>query len=337
MHDALTIADRRFLRRRYLELVASARRKKWASVKDASQAILDLLPAPIERWYASGIALRLLGEAELVLDSASKAKMALESSLRCTLIDIRDVLPTLAEAAWRCGDNDDARGALYELLVAAGEGAVPAGEWAHELRVALPAPPSGKPWPEHVPLDPFWLIEEIDESREGDFDPLYTGGKLPLHVASDRGDGYTVKKLVLAGADVNAPWKDGDSVWLPIHGVTYRDRPDLVRLLLEHGASVIAPRHSLICQARSGAMARLLIERGARISEVGEQDPLLVAVQMRRPEVVEELLRAGADSSILTEEGFTLIEFTQRFAKADEGAKHTLDVLLTHQARRRSN
>ncbi len=109
--------------------------------------------------------------------------------------------------------------------------------------------------------------------------------------ASQTGDLETVKRLLAAGADVNARDEDG---WPALTRACYSPElkhgfADIVRLLIEAGADIEAP-----------------IGYGVR--------PLMLAAGYGEAEIVATLLNAGADVLAQNEGGYTALAMAkQRF------------------------
>lgn len=101
--------------------------------------------------------------------------------------------------------------------------------------------------------------------------PAWGGADSPVADAAMRGDGAAVRALIAEGADVDAAQGDGMTA---LHWAANNRDPSLARMLLEAGAHVGA---------------------GTRI---GHYTPLHVAAQAGAGEVVEILLRAGADPKV---------------------------------------
>jgi ankyrin repeat protein len=146
-----------------------------------------------------------------------------------------------------------------------------------------------------------------------------------LWAAIESGDRDKIELLFSRGAHVNEKNKDGDT---PLQWAMWRGRPDLVRLLISHGADytifaassvgdmnrvkdiLIAnpseanareriygtPLH-LACAEGHKKVAALLISYGAEIDarEWRDETPLLWASQEGHIEVVELLISKGAD------------------------------------------
>lgn len=127
--------------------------------------------------------------------------------------------------------------------------------------------------------------------------PMRDGYKAtPLGLAARRGDLASVQRLLAAGADVNA---SNEYDMTPLSYATGEKRPAheaVVKALLAAGAR---PNYqALVGAARHGspAMIALLAEAGADVNEVSRWGTALVlAADEKRSDTVEALLRAGAD------------------------------------------
>jgi ankyrin repeat protein len=94
----------------------------------------------------------------------------------------------------------------------------------------------------------------------------------PLHLAAAHGDESLVRELISSGADVNALYENGPPVWSAI----YHGHTSIVRMILSVGGTYIVPfrscfpvETSLIVAIKSGKpeIVRLLIEHGADVNE----------------------------------------------------------------------
>lgn len=139
-----------------------------------------------------------------------------------------------------------------------------------------------------------------------DVNAANTVGATPLMMAAESGTPETIKLLLKAGANVNAKTPDGSTAVLAAANRTGRDRYDVpaMTLLLEAGAKVDAADHDgrtpLIVACFSGRpeVVKLLLAHGAdpnRVIALG-MTPLissLFGAPDRR--VIEMLLKAGVD------------------------------------------
>jgi ankyrin repeat protein len=128
----------------------------------------------------------------------------------------------------------------------------------------------------------------------------------PLHLAVAAGSIPTVSVLLAGGAKVDALDKGGNS---PLHNAVEAGRPDLVRLLLDHGADAgravsqkhLRPLH-LAAQQGSREVVELLLNRGADVnarSSEGNTTPLHDAARAGHAGAALALLEHGADLNAL--------------------------------------
>jgi len=83
----------------------------------------------------------------------------------------------------------------------------------------------------------FYLINYESDDPQAPIDPLTyidSNGDNLLHIAARRGDLRTVELLVGAGMDVN---KTGDMELTPLHYAYQSENPEVIKLLLNNGAS----------------------------------------------------------------------------------------------------
>src|SRR5690606_5620567 len=141
----------------------------------------------------------------------------------------------------------------------------------------------------------------LADTPEADADYRYPDGSTPLMWAVYENDVERVVSLIAAGADVNAANDYGaNAMQLAAEGADV----ELLRMLLDAGADVDSPnpegQTALMLVARTGKVdaAKLLVERGAAVDareRWGEQTALMWASVRRHPEMVDYLIREGAD------------------------------------------
>lgn len=116
--------------------------------------------------------------------------------------------------------------------------------------------------------------------------------------AARRGDAAAVKKLLDAGTDPDAEWREGGTALI---FAAQRGNAEVVRLLLDHGADVHAKdrvnnANALHFAIEYPAVVQILAERGADVNErdlmVG-QTPLWWAVSRNKLESAKALLASG--------------------------------------------
>ena len=113
------------------------------------------------------------------------------------------------------------------------------------------------------------VMELLEEGVEVNA-PFPIVGTRALIVASAHGHLDTVRALLNAGADVNAKDLTG---WTALHAAAYKGNPQIVQLLLEHGALIgegrlFIPSPSLVAEKLGHSDAALLLKK-----KVKEHDP----------------------------------------------------------------
>jgi ankyrin repeat protein len=147
--------------------------------------------------------------------------------------------------------------------------------------------------------------------------PSPRDGILPIHKAVSSGDLSRVRRLLATGAaNPNALDRHG---WMPLHRAVDQGHAAMVELLLKYGADPDAdgpegpPLHMAITEGHE-AVIRKLIAAGA---DVNAGDPrsgstalyhaLLSTPRWWRDELIMELLAAGADPRLPTDDGDTVL------------------------------
>lgn len=152
-------------------------------------------------------------------------------------------------------------------------------------------------------------------------------GRTPLVVATKSRDTDSARKLILAGADVNAKDNLQDSAFL-YAGAEGLD--DILLLTLDHGADVNSTNRfggtALIPAAEKGhpTTVQILIDAGVPLDHINDSGwtALLEAVvygdgSPTYREIVSRLLAAGADPGIRDSQGRTALQIAQQRGQAD--------------------
>ena len=172
-----------------------------------------------------------------------------------------------------------------------------------------PAPPSSTPSP-----DPALEVTDAD-------------GRTPLIAATKAGDVETARRLILAGADVNAKDHLDDSAYL-YAGAEGLD--EILVLTLDHGADVRSLNRfggtALIPAAEKGhpTTVQLLIDAGVPLDHINYSGwtALLEAVvygdgSAPYQDIVARLLAAGADRDIRDAQGRTALDNARNLGQTD--------------------
>ncbi|XP_027107369.2 palmitoyltransferase AKR1-like isoform X1 [Coffea arabica] len=151
-------------------------------------------------------------------------------------------------------------------------------------------------------------------------------GAMALHHSAGIGDTELLKFLISRGVDVDLQSDAGTPlIWAAGHG-----QQDAVRILLEHRANPnigteddVTPLLSAVA-ADSLQCLELLIQAGAHVNvTAGGATPLHIAADHGSPEILECLLKAGANPDSLDEEGVKPIEVA-----AARGHRRAVEILF---------
>lgn len=139
-----------------------------------------------------------------------------------------------------------------------------------------------------------------------------------LMKAINKNDSAKVKELIRQGADVNELEANGDA---PLVMAAYKGYNEIVRVLLEAGADVEAVDPSMKATALHAAAyagraeaAQLLVDFHIDINKQGPYNgytALHDAIWQNNVEVVKVLLAAGADLTLLSNDGQSPLDFAR--------------------------
>ncbi|MCD6013184.1 MAG: putative multiple ankyrin repeat single kh domain protein [Flavipsychrobacter sp.] len=153
-----------------------------------------------------------------------------------------------------------------------------------------------------------------------------------LSEAISKRDTVAAVKLIKSGADVNAVDNYGTSALM--NACRWAD-DTAVSFLLRHGATVDKPKSPkgrtplmVACAYYSGkSICNMLIDRGADVN-VAAQDcstPLMVAAQSAKLDVVELLLKKGANPNAKDASGKTALEYAKNATELEYIKKSVKD------------
>lgn len=141
---------------------------------------------------------------------------------------------------------------------------------------------------------------------------LYNEGWTPLHQAIENANQRMVKALIYAGADLSAQDESGKTA---LHLACKENAIEIIKCLLDHGANPSAVDHSQRTPLHEACGQNTIILR--IVTKAGEElnpkrmprglTPLSHETMSARESVIRILLEAGADPSIPTETGETIL------------------------------
>jgi ankyrin repeat protein len=162
-----------------------------------------------------------------------------------------------------------------------------------------------------------WLITTCSQDVNV---PRYDSSNTAMHIACKYGQFKIVQVLLKHHADI---YTRGMISWTPLHYAlsSWNPKPEITRLLLEHGADAnskvvlgITPLDLLSRYNGNLEVAEVLLEHGADpniLSRSGD-GPLGIALEKGHPGLVQLLLKHGADPNARDENGQTFLHVASR-------------------------
>ncbi|CAG0889144.1 unnamed protein product [Darwinula stevensoni] len=150
----------------------------------------------------------------------------------------------------------------------------------------------------------------------------------PLWCAAVTGNLNVVKRLIKAGADINAVSDSGST---PVRSACFMTHHDVVEYLVKSGADIHRPNYNggtcLINAVQSAPLCRLLLQSGARVNaqDIQLKTALHYAIQEHRLDSVKVLLRYGADPMLRSRHGDDALH-----TACLHGSVEVLDFLTQH-------
>jgi ankyrin repeat protein len=129
---------------------------------------------------------------------------------------------------------------------------------------------------------------------------------------------------------------NGDDAWAPLYRAINRERPDIMKLLVAHGADVNArtsrgtmPLHHACQYGRPKEVVLVLLEAGADVNgrDLMQRTPLHWATEANSPDLAALLLERGADIDAKDELGWTPLKLATM-----KNSTSVRDLLLKHVA-----
>lgn len=169
-------------------------------------------------------------------------------------------------------------------------------------------------------------------SKGADVNVADTRGETALGLAAEYGDFETVRLLIANKADIQARNRKGET---PVIEASTRTQPEILHLLIQKGADVNVATNwyatvrngqiqllqitALHHAAQSGSpeMVRDLLRAGANVNALDSRGfgPLIFAIaeEQQNPEIVRMLIAAGADVNSRDKTGETPLDWAEKF------------------------
>jgi len=134
-----------------------------------------------------------------------------------------------------------------------------------------------------------------------------------INEAAKSGDLEQVQRLVVEGADVNAKTTRNET---PLMIASLAGQGEIVNYLLQRGADIGARNSSGLSSLHAAAYAgrtdivSLLVAKGAEVNDAANRfgvTPLHLAAEENQIKTVQELLRHGADTTIVESNGYSAL------------------------------
>lgn len=144
--------------------------------------------------------------------------------------------------------------------------------------------------------------------------------KIKIHKAVLNGNFETVKALLQTPNIINS--LDGNNN-TPLHAAMVNPNPEMIQVLLLNNADPniknshkMTPLHLAVCKKNGLAVVRLLIEAGAKINKADKygNTPLHIAARYGYQDILEELLKAGANVAAMNNEFQMPLALAKRFS-----------------------
>jgi ankyrin repeat protein len=236
-------------------------------------------------------------------------------------MDSREVFPHLAKICEALEDGEAASEAMVEHVMAGGGKEQISAIAGGDPLVFQPPPPGWQSWADveaHRVMNRS-LSSRLDAAEVDLRDPQWTFGKRPFHAAAMRGDGYTLRRLLISGQDPNGVWDDAT----PLHFIVACNRLDLIELLISRGANVRGPFAPVLVYARSARAVHALVAHGAELDgqDAKGRTALIAAVDVGRNEVAKALIQEGASLDAKDLSGRTALSIALGSNRPDDYAE----------------
>jgi len=180
------------------------------------------------------------------------------------------------------------------------------------------------------------LLEAIEEHGTDDINEKASNGRTPLSIAAIKGSVDIAKILIKNGAKIDLKSGKGTP---PLVNAVFNNRLSMVKYLTEEGANVTevdaSGFNALMTAANSGYLdiVKYLLKNDDVVEDIDRQSKmgntaLIVAVNKKNANIMELLIKAGADANIKNKKGKTALSIAKGLKKQElidilENAKDT--------------